>query len=85
MPSYKGTYLALAAVVRNASILGTFTDFRVSDYAQDQPVKVLPFSTVTFNAANSSNGGHPIALILQDFSFFSSAHPRWDSASKKSR
>ena len=61
---------ALSAVVRDAVILATFTGSRVSEYAQTQAQRGLPFSSVPHNAASGSEGGKSIAFIPSNFQFF---------------
>ena len=61
---------ALSAVVRDAVILATFTDSRVSEYTQSQAQRGLPFGVVPHNVASGSEGSKPIAFTPSDFQFF---------------
>ena len=70
VPSYDGAQLSLPAAVRDACILGSFTGSRVSEYAQSQLGRGVPFNLVPANAASGPEGGKPIAFIDADFTFF---------------
>jgi hypothetical protein len=74
VPSHEGAELGLSAAIRDASIIGSFTGSRVSEYAQSQLKRGQHFTTVPVNAASGAEGGKPIAFIPEDFSFFSCTH-----------
>jgi hypothetical protein len=74
VPSHRGAELGLAAAVRDAAILGTFTGSRVSEYAQSNVSARVSFDMIPVNAASGDQGGKPRAFMLSDFKFYDSKH-----------
>ena len=68
--SYPNAEFSIAAAVRDAAILASFTGSRVSEFAQTQSRHGAPFLTVPHNAATGDEGGKPIAFMASDFTFY---------------
>ena len=69
VPTHDGAEMFLSAVAQDAAIIGTFTGFRVSEYAQLQWQKGVEFHTVPVNIASVVDEGKPIAFEISDFKF----------------
>lgn len=65
--------LLLPAIVRDATILGTFTGSRVSEYAQGKVSKGSSFSSVSTNTASGEEGGRALSFHRLDFRFYSNS------------
>ena len=68
-----GAELSIAAAIRDAAILATFTGSRISEYAQSQLEPGSSFRSVPASAASGEAGDHPPAFERKDFSFYSAS------------